>query len=89
MILLNELICFLNVVRLERRLTNKHGVEDYAERPHVHLVRMAFPSLEDLWSYIIRSAAYSSFPLALELELSCETEVPDFDFHARAEEQVA
>lgn len=85
----DALIGGLDVRRLEGGLANNKRVDDDANRPDIDLIGVALLAFEDFRSDIIWRAANSALALTVELELSGETKVTNFNFHLVIEEEVA
>ena len=59
------LVRLLHLLRLERRSTVQHCVEDYTDGPEVNFIAVTIRSVEDFWSEVVRSPANCSFTLTL------------------------
>lgn len=80
--------CF-HVGRLERRFPNNERVDDDAQRPNIHLVRVAALAFEDLGGDIVRRTANRALLLAIKVKLRGKAEVTQLDLHLVVEEEVA
>ena len=88
LVLLDLGVGVLETRGLKGRLADQQRVEYAAERPHVHLVRVAL-LVEHLGRDIVGRAAQGLLALALEVHLGGEAEVADLELHVVVEEQVA
>ena len=86
---LDPSVCGLDVGRLERRLTDDEGIQDYAQRPDVHLVRVACSAFKNFWRDVVWSSANGSLLLAVEIELGGQAKVSQFYLHLIVQEQVS
>ena len=80
--------CF-HVGCLERRFSNNERVDDDAQRPNIHLVRVAALAFEDLGGDIVRRTADRALLLAIKVKLRGKAEVTQLDLHLVVEEEVA
>lgn len=86
---LDPQVSLFDVTGLKGRRANEHGVDDYAEGPDIHLIRVPSATLKDLRGNIIWCATNSSLFLALVLETGGKPEIADLNLHFFGEKQVA
>ena len=79
----------LHVGRLERRFSNNERVDYDAQRPNIHLVRVAALAFEDLGGDIVRRTANRALLLTIKVKLRGKAKVAQFDLHLVVEEEVA
>ena len=79
----------LHVGRLERRFSNNERVDYDAQRPNIHLVRVAALALEYLGGDIVRRTANRALLLTIEVKLRGKAKITQFDLHFVVEEEVA
>lgn len=80
--------CF-HVGRLERRFSNNERVDYDAQRPNIHLVRVAALAFEDLGGDIVRRTANRTLLLTIKVKLRGKAKVTQFDLHLVVKEEVA
>lgn len=78
----------LDVVCLEGRLTHQERLDDHAERPGVHLVRVPVLALQDFRRDVVGRAADGPLAFSVELQLGGQSEIPYFDLHVVTQEKV-
>ena len=79
----------LHVGRLERRFSNNERVDYDAQRPNIHLVRVAALAFEDLGGDIVWRTANRALLLTIKVKLRGKAKVAQFDLHLVVEEEVA
>ena len=79
----------LHVGRLERRFSNNERVDYDAQRPNIHLVRVAALAFEDLGGDIVRRTANRALLLTIKVKLRGKAKVAQLDLHLVVEEEVA
>ena len=83
------LVGLLHLLRLERRATMQHRVENDADRPEINFIAVTIGCVEHFWCKIIRSSANCSFTLTLVENLRSQSEISNLESHSLCEEQVS
>ena len=88
-VVLDQVICVFESVRLEGWLANEHREEDDSQGPNVYLRLVALSPVYHFGSYVVWRATDREPLLAFVVELARETKVAYFDGHVFIDEQVA
>lgn len=86
---LDLFVGLLYVLRLERRTSIQHCVENHADRPVINFVAMAAVRIEHLGRQVVGRAADCFLFFTWVENLGSESEVADFKLHALGEKEIA
>lgn len=84
----NFFVCVIHRLAFKWWNTNKHLIHYDSNRPGIYFIWVPLICINNLWGHTIRSPAKWSFYLTMELNLSCESEITNFDSHFFVEQNI-